>query len=146
MFKRFLTRCIINDRHVNGISISLLIGFNFFLFFFSFFFISFFFFSLFFFSFFLSFFFSLFLCRFLSLSFSFIFIRFRITFSNNFTISISGKFIVTNTFFTITYQKTIVVKNITRTILVRLHTSYRVCFNDTTQPIQTFIIKQCSVR
>ena len=140
MFKSFLTRCIINDRHVNGISISLLIGFSFFffsLFFISLFFFNLFFFSLFFISFFLClfisfFFFSLFFCCFLSLSLRFIFIGFSVTFSNNFTISISGKLIVTNTFLIITHQKTIVIKDITRTIFIRLYTCYRICFNNTT--------------
>ena len=141
MFKSFLTRCIINDRHVNGISISLLIGFSFSFFFLSFFFISLFFISFFFFS---LFFFSLFFCCFFSLSLSlrFIFVCFSVTFSNNFTISISRKLIIANTFLTITDQKTIVIKDITRTVLVRLKTCYRICFNDTTQPIQTFVIKQ----
>ena len=134
MFKSFLTRCIINNRHVNGISIGLLIGFSFSFFFLSFFFISFFFISFFFISFFFFslFFFSLFLCCFLSLSFRFIFIGFSVTFSNNFTIGISGKLIIANTFFTITYQETIVIKDITRTVLVRLKTCYRIGFNNTT--------------
>ena len=140
MFKSFLTRCIINDRHVNGISISLLIGFNFSLFFvdfffFSLFFISFlfhFFFSFFLISFFLCFFISLFFRCFLSLSLRFIFIGFSVTFSNNFTISISGKLIVANTFLTITYQETIVIKDITRTVFICLYACYRISFNDTT--------------
>ena len=153
MFKSFLTRCIINDHHVNGISISLLIGFNFSLFF-----VGFFFFSLFFISFFLCLFFSFFLISFLfrffislfsrcflSLSLRFIFIGFSVTFSNNLTISISGKLIVANTFLTITYQETIVIKDITRAILIRLKACYGISFNNTTQPVQTFIIKQSSI-
>ena len=134
MFKSFLTRCIINDRHVNGISISLLISFSFSFFFVGFFFVGFFFFSLFFISlfFFSLFFFSLFFRYFLSFSFRFIFIGFSVTFSNNFTIGISGKFIVANTFLIITHQKTIVIKDITRTIFIRLYTCYRINFNNTT--------------
>ena len=142
MFKSFLTRCIVNNRHINSISIGLLINFSFNFFFLSFFFISLFFISFFFFS---LFFFSLFFRCFLSISFRFILIRFGITFSNNLTISISCKFIITNTFLTITHQETIVVKDITRAVFIRLKACYRICFNDTTQPIQTFIIKQGSI-
>ena len=135
MFKGFLTCRIINHFYRNLIRIGLLICFLLttslfsflrflgFLHFFSFFsFFSF----LCFFSFFSFFSFTSFF------RFSFIFIRFRITFSNNFTISISGKLIIPNTFFTITYQETIVVKNITRAIFVRLKACYVISFNDTT--------------
>ena len=132
MFKSFLTRCIINDRHINSISIGLLIGFSFNFFFLSFFFISLFFISFFLCLFFSLFFFSLFFRCFLSLSFRFIFIGFSVTFSNNFTIGISGKLIVANTFLIITHQETIVVKDITRAVFIRLKAYYRICFNNTT--------------
>ena len=142
MFKSFLTRCIINNSHINGIRIGLLISFSFSfffvgffffsLFFISFFFISLFFFSLFFISFLFRFFFSFFFCRFLSLSPSFIFIGFSVTLRNHLTIFISRKLIVTDTFLIITHQETIIVKDITRTVFICLYACYRISFNNTT--------------